>query len=467
MIDWIKICSLPVTIDALLNNKLLEFPVNCYETGEIFNKDQHCDFKNLLVTINKSITKRKLQGSIHKFRNNGLHNHDDFGYQAVVNTIQDLQNTLGVEPAQCQLNNLEYGVNLVTEFDPTLFINDIILHHGIFFRGMNKGIGVECEHSQYFIKIYNKGVQYNLPYYVLRIEIHVQTMEYFSLKGIEIDTLEDLLKIENHQKLGRDLLTQFNKIKFYDSLIPTASLAIEDQLILANARIPKFRVSLSNKNKADYFRKRYNTIFKRHVQRDWKKIIAPLIQNKLNELIPHQVQLLDTGLKNKAQSRQRHLSQRQTLVESITKISTSVLPGEKSNSDNIDTTDGPTVSSYREKYREKEKEFSKISNSVLSIKNPGKTMDFPMIDQSPEIWVVLELEDFFKHAIIPDVLELDSYGLITDPKTFIRNHLDIIDRHYRDQLFQLYYDRLRKIQTLLSKMSIGERQDHRNQFFVF
>lgn len=178
MIDELKSYSLPVTIAQLLSNRHLDFPINAYETGERNNNNQTCKFKNQIITINKARNTRKLRGSPHYFYNDGHHNYDDFSYPKLVKAICGLSITLEIDPGSTHLNGIEYGVNLITDFNPFEVLNDLIQHQGVPFYPIDLGVGMQSKHSQYRIKIYNKGLQNDLPYYVIRIEIHVNTMEY-------------------------------------------------------------------------------------------------------------------------------------------------------------------------------------------------------------------------------------------------------------------------------------------------
>jgi hypothetical protein len=535
MIDFIKSMNVPVTVDYLLNHPFLEkFSVNAYDSGEENDNDQHCWYKDILFTINKVRKVRKLKGSLHKYWNNGLHNYNDFNFSEVVGTINTLQHDFNIDPFKCKLNNLEFGVNLITEFDPTDVIKDLIQQGRVAFTPISKGIGVTCRHSQYTIKVYSKSFQYSLPYHVLRIEIRVEVMDYFRINSIKVSTLADLMDIEIHKQLGENLLKRFNEILFYDSTIEADSLSKNDQLILSMSRIPSYWMEEDNKNKRTTIRRKYNEIFSAHVKRDWKKIITPLIRNKLDDLIYDNtcdrkpiLPLLITPI-----IEEHNVSKEQTPNERIVKISSgdssssltessdsqktdqirenesdtshltdsvrsnkissgdfsknSYLPGlKKPPYENLSSeAQGNKETSQRYKLSPawakwfpqivKKNEIEKTEDPLLNIDIqhssppteqllvnsnqsstfwntlPVKEYKLPY-EQTPEIWCVLELEDFFKYAHIPNNITLDSYGLITDVRSFIQGHLTIIDNHYRDPSYQEYYDRLREIQAFLSR----------------
>ena len=290
MIDEIRIFSLPITINELINNPWLEFPMNLDESGVFNSRNQTVKYRDLVLTLNKEKQTRKLRGSLHKYLNDGHHNHNDFSFQDVKAMIEDIQEKFAVDTAQCRLSNVEYGVNLRTHFDPTDLISDLIQHGLKPFVPMPKGIGCSARHCQYTIKIYNKGFQYGLPYFLLRIEIRVERMEYLQSKGIPVYYLSDLLDSNIQQQLADDLVKRFNEILFYDSTIEVDHLTSSKQIILSNGRNPDYWEQLPTKSKIDNFRKKYNSIYKEHVKRDWSKIVTPLIKQKTSQLINNNTQ---------------------------------------------------------------------------------------------------------------------------------------------------------------------------------
>ncbi len=145
MIDFIKIYSLPITIDDLVNNPNLVFQLNVNESGEFNAKDQHCTFNELIISINKTKGTRKMQGSLHKHWNGGLHNHNDFTFKDVCSTLLKIENTFRIDTSKCTLNNLEYGVNIRSEIFPTELINDLIQHVGKTIYTHVKGYRENCK----------------------------------------------------------------------------------------------------------------------------------------------------------------------------------------------------------------------------------------------------------------------------------------------------------------------------------
>ncbi len=134
--------------------------------------------KGLNVTIYPS-GRVVIIGSLHKFYNDGIHNYNDFTHSILKTTINNLMNELGINPELAVVSNLEFGVNIITPFNPDNFLNHLIRFKNTAFSIMKvdgKGNGRTCTFDQYEIKIYNKGLQYQLDYPLLRFEKKIRKM---------------------------------------------------------------------------------------------------------------------------------------------------------------------------------------------------------------------------------------------------------------------------------------------------
>ena len=318
MIDGIKISDLPVNINVLLENELLDF-VGKYDrkTSEAYNCPLFAEYNGLKFLIrdnSKQIKKNpdinlkyrtfvNLNGSLHKYFNNGLHNYNDFYYSSLQNVISDLLEKFKIDPNRTILNNVEFGVNLILDFDPDILLNSIINHMGIPFKQFNidGARGIECKHTDYYIKIYNKSHQYKLSYFVLRYEIKAIKREFFNRNGIKLNYLSDLLDTKIYLKLGTILNDCFNEILFYDSSIDLNKLNAEERDILKCGRYgehwkrlkPKSKDFTGTNKKRNYENKRrvyYNELDKfknlqiKYSTSTMQKDVSLLIENKCKEL---------------------------------------------------------------------------------------------------------------------------------------------------------------------------------------
>ncbi|MCF6366400.1 MAG: hypothetical protein L3J35_09385 [Bacteroidales bacterium] len=303
MIDFIKSLNIPLNISELLNNTYLEFNALVSEkTGEINENRYIAEHKNLKFEIitNKYVN---ISGSIHKYHNSGKHNYNDFNLYDLFLTIRELNERFKINPFLTPLNNVEFAVNIKTPFNPKTYIRqNIISHKGTpasvkTFKG--NGYLKEFEHSQYYIKIYDKGLQFNRPDNIFRFEIKVMKMEY--LQTIGINTLADLLNIEKLQNLGKNLDKVFSELLIIDK-IDTKILTAKEKEIYQNGTNPMFWERLKpnskdyeNGNETPRYKKdrkkyyyelnRFKSLIKKYNLNQSQKEISKLIVNKWNNLL--------------------------------------------------------------------------------------------------------------------------------------------------------------------------------------
>ena len=267
MIDGKKILNLSVNIDELLLNKDLDFTgkynrntgegyeyplFKKYNGIEFLIRDNSKEIEKIKDDNKKEIIKKpvpkyiryvKLEGSIHKYFNQGLHNYNDFFYTNLLSAIIDLCKKFNINPCITILNNVEFGVNIIVPFNIKDFLNSIISHKGkqfVPFKDTDGASGIQCLHTDYIIKIYHKSLQYEQPENILRFEIKAIRMKYFEDKKINIKYLSDLLNPDLFFQLGAVLKAVFNEILFYDWSINETNLNAKELLILSNGRNKMF-----------------------------------------------------------------------------------------------------------------------------------------------------------------------------------------------------------------------------------
>jgi hypothetical protein len=282
MIDGIKIQDLLVSSEEITNNEYLDFVGHhSITTGEERNYNKRAKYQGLSFTL-KPNGVIQLDGSLHKYYNKGSHNHNDFSFSDIHDTINDLQIKFKINPEKVVLNNVEFGVNIRLPYPPKQFIKSVINHKGSPFSPMSakivkKGAGIECIHDQYYIKIYDKGTQYGLGENVLRIEIKVVRMAYFKNAKIKLGTLDNLKHIETYLKLKVKFLEMIDNLLVCDiDRSGLVKLSDKEKLLHAEGTNPKYWESLKpdtelkKSNHHEYERKRKN-IYK--------------IKTKFNELL--------------------------------------------------------------------------------------------------------------------------------------------------------------------------------------
>lgn len=227
------------------------------DTGEIKNA---YFYKNMI--IKPTSEGFLLQGSLHKYRSiiKGIatqkqidkyhgFNGDLFTLQDITDTIESLCAELGVSPYICTLQSIEFGINNVVTFAPFEFMRGVLYHRNDYNPTIKYGGGyIQFNHSDYFIKIYNKGNQYKLKNSVVRVEIKVMKMRKLIEAGIEISTLADINESTLKQAFNL-LYNEFNEVIYYDRSINTEGLTEAKQRKVLEYQNKTFWEKASRRNK--------------------------------------------------------------------------------------------------------------------------------------------------------------------------------------------------------------------------
>lgn len=184
-----------------------------------------------------------ISGSLHK-NHFGGQNYSRFTFPDLYSQINYLCLKLHLNAEKCNLKNFEYGFNLPVKYNPIEVLdNDLISYKYKPFSRMKTenqiSIGYESRLSEYRIKIYDKGLQHNLPDHLMRFEKAFSKMTL--PKKFKIRTLADLVKSDNLKKLQTDLLNAWNNVFLFDSsLLINVDLTEKERLFLLKCRDPKF-----------------------------------------------------------------------------------------------------------------------------------------------------------------------------------------------------------------------------------
>ena len=179
MIDFIKIDVKDANIDLIECNPLLDFLliINT-KTGEFNSYYKGLEFK-IYEPTEKTMHKRlTIEGSLHKYWNNGAHNFNDFGIVEVNQVVNELEYLFNIDTSFCILRQLEIGVNINPPINTKQVLkpclkyktNDIKLVYT-----KDEGNYIQATNQRHFIKIYDKKTHYvnkgfQIDNYIMRIE---------------------------------------------------------------------------------------------------------------------------------------------------------------------------------------------------------------------------------------------------------------------------------------------------------
>lgn len=208
------------------------------ETGELIR--EAFIYENFYIrNTNKGIL---IRGSLHKYRSRikGIatrkqiekyqgFNGDSFTLHDINETLQTLCEVIGFAPSLAVLQNIEIGVNCEVLFDPKEFLKGMLFHRSNFdYKTDHEGNYIQFNYQTYFLKIYNKGKQYDLPNNVLRVEIKVMKMIKLKEVGVNLETLNDINAV-TLLKAFEVLYNEFEAVTYYDHTLRLEELTSKQQ----------------------------------------------------------------------------------------------------------------------------------------------------------------------------------------------------------------------------------------------
>ena len=315
MFDGLKIsCYInSVEYNELINNEALAFfQSSNVATGEThpyqINEAKH---KGLLLRItpskpNPNQYRFTIQGSIHKFYNDGLTNANDFTLHEYYEALKQVEALVKIPIERFRITYIEFGINIETSITARKLLTYIVSDGRRRFaqldtKDIKKGLQIDGKELEYQLKIYDKGKQSNTnEKNLLRIEVKAKKIRYFKRFGEDgIKTITDTLNPEKVGLLGQYLAKLWSELIIYDNSINEADLTNDEQKKLLRYINPVYWVEMD-------FRKRYNekaafeSIMKKHspstLQADIKeKIIEKwfFLINKKHKTIGEKPNLFD------------------------------------------------------------------------------------------------------------------------------------------------------------------------------
>lgn len=218
MIDGIKILIIDrLVVGRMAANPLFNFIIDIDEaTGGIVRKS--AKYKGLEVIIYPS-GKAIVKGSLHKFYNEGKHNHNEFNRNMLRQSIINLELIFGCEILETKIEHIEFGVNVRPPISTRKLMQKIIMYSRESFKDGTFADSdfKEVDLQQFYIKAYDKGRQYKQHEPIFRFEYKAKKMQ--PLNDIGLYCLGDLLKDETYAKLGRILNGKWNRMLIIDDSI--------------------------------------------------------------------------------------------------------------------------------------------------------------------------------------------------------------------------------------------------------
>lgn len=234
-----------------------------------------------------------VRGSFHKYKNEGLHNADDYSLSDFKNTLNQLSNEFGLNADIAPLNGFEFGVNIKLPTNPSNALNRLILHKTEI--GNRQKEYKEYEYNNHTFKIYNKSELTEIEPYqsgnILRIEIRVERMEYIlKQKQLYLKRISDLLDVAVWERLETVLIETIQECLFIDfSEKEIRKLSNENEKLYLKYANPLFWERLysetrRNRNKYTRERAKCEAFINQYSNSTLKTDIVNLISAKCTEL---------------------------------------------------------------------------------------------------------------------------------------------------------------------------------------
>ena len=230
-----------------------------------------------------------IRGSLHKNHFNGR-NSERFSFDMLSAEIAHLCRSLNLKPESCNLRNIEIGLNLPLYFPVFPFIQNNVLMHSTnpfeYYKRDSRGkvIGKYATHHQYVVKLYDKGLQYDIVDNLLRFELRYKKMQIPNKYGIK--TLADLTDINKMRDFSKLLLMACDRL-----LIGNTDIQIDDiklspsqrQLILEGRNRDYWtRLHATNSKSFDRQRRNFRKLVKEHSGMDKHALIRERIRQELD-----------------------------------------------------------------------------------------------------------------------------------------------------------------------------------------
>lgn len=244
------------------------------------------------IITNKTAYFLTIEGSLHKNHYSGK-NYLPFTHNQVKEQINHLCKNLCINPLQAKIRLLEVGVNIVTHFVVMPFLmQNIICYKTYPFNRYDKDakgfcLGIKNVRSQYVVKIYDKGLQNELPINLMRFEQRFTKLQI--IKKVGIKYLSDLLDNEKSMQLLPILLKTWDNVLIYD--IEPCELKIKGRFkkdeiyLLTKGQDHKYweRLLKENRDSHNNQRKKFKPLVKKY-GRNCQLSVKDLIINEWQNL---------------------------------------------------------------------------------------------------------------------------------------------------------------------------------------
>jgi len=290
MIDGCKFSVYGEAKDNLLQNPLLRLSETTYN--------------GLHFKMNPDQQGCSVRGSLHRYKNNGEHNADDFTLSEFNSTLERMSKELDLNPEILVFSNVEFGLNILLPFDVQRFIQSIVMYCGEATKSIiREPNGIRIELSEYIIKLYDKHKKFpkHTEENMMRFEVNITRTRRIRERLLDdnttvVRTLSDLANPKVWQCFGRELLRVYDGLVVYD--VDAAELRADNKITDLDAKI------LSDGKDICYWEKLQKMQKKRHLDR-FTDLLSEhsIMKNNVRKLLCEKIENVTTSQENVTTSR--------------------------------------------------------------------------------------------------------------------------------------------------------------------
>jgi hypothetical protein len=263
-----------------------------YHSGEI-----KYPYTAKLGSMDVGVSERSgyVKNSLHKLynyrENSEEQNHNDFSFSKICREVDYLNKSI-IDAGKTKLTQLEFGLNIEIDKLPEMLVRrNFIMHKYVGGSANNYHGNGELKlfsHDNYFIKVYDKGKQFELDKNVLRFEIKFIKAKEF--QNIGVFNLIDLKDKSNLRRLVKYLVKRFDEMTIVDDFDENSIAELDDYNKLSRYTNPIFwteEIKGMHQNKRARYKNEFEKILIKNDLLKTKAYLRDLLIKKYIYLINH------------------------------------------------------------------------------------------------------------------------------------------------------------------------------------
>jgi len=240
-----------------------------------------------------------LEGSLHSFYNavNGLTsdhkkqkwvNYNDFTFSDLLKVLDILKDKLNYDLSQTKITICEFGLNVILDVPPKEFLERHVLMYKLRYPCYNPKYKdtmkiIKCELENYYLKIYDKSLQFGLSENILRYEIGFKSDE---LKECDILSLEDLRDEDKLESLYNSSMKKYDDLLILDSYNGNLKMSEKEKHKMVDYTNPQFWIENKSKyNSRSKHKAKFEKIIRENKLETRKGYLRTLLIQQYNYLI--------------------------------------------------------------------------------------------------------------------------------------------------------------------------------------